>query len=77
MEEYSEEIRQMCNKYGVPELFNEIATLLGLEEDYSTESESESSSSESDDDVVSELIKVKKNSDGLYELSDCQTPQNS
>ena len=60
MEEYSEEIRQMCNKYGVPELFNEIATLLGLEEDYSTESECESSSSESDEDVVDETLTIQK-----------------
>ena len=76
MEEYSEEIRQMCNKYGVPDLFNEIAALLGLEEDYETESEIESSSSESDEDIVGEIIKVKKNSDGFYELSDA-TPDKS
>jgi len=60
MEEYSEEIRQMCNRYGVPSLFNEIAQLLGLEEDYSTESECESSSSESDEDVVDETLTIQK-----------------
>jgi len=64
-----EEIRQLVNKSGCPELLPPLLLLLGLEEDYESESESESdSSSESDEDEFNEELIVVKKLDGFYEL---------
>ena len=70
MEENAEEIRQLCNKHGVPNLWNEISILLGLDGDYETES-GDSDEEVSDDDIVSEKITVKK--EGIfYTMVDAQ-----
>lgn len=61
-----EEIRQLVNKSGCPELLPPLLIILGLEEDYESESES-SSESDEDDEFNEELIVVKK-LDGFYEL---------
>tara|TARA_R110000803_G_scaffold151064_1_gene216241 strand:- start:291 stop:509 length:219 start_codon:yes stop_codon:yes gene_type:complete len=61
-----EEIRQLVNKSGCPELLPPLLLLLGLEEDYEVESDS-SSESDEDDEFNEELIVVKK-LDGFYEL---------
>lgn len=62
-----EEIRQLVNKTGCPELLPPLLLLLGLEEDYESESESDSSSESDEDEFNEELIVVKK-LDGFYEL---------
>ena len=62
-----EEIRQLVNKSGCPELLSPLLLLLGLEEDYESESESDSSSESDEDEFNEELIVVKK-LDGFYEL---------
>ena len=70
MEENAEEIRQLCNKHGVPYLWQEISVLLGLDGDYETES-GDSDEELSDDDIVSEKITVKK--EGIfYTMVDAQ-----
>ena len=70
MEENAEEIRQLCNKHGVPNLWREISVLMGLDEDYETES-GDSDEEVSDDDIVSEKITVKK--EGIfYTMVDAQ-----
>tara|TARA_R110002096_G_scaffold229954_1_gene419571 strand:+ start:2752 stop:2967 length:216 start_codon:yes stop_codon:yes gene_type:complete len=60
-----EEIRQLVNKSGCPELLPPLLIILGLEEDYESESES---SSESDEDEFNEELIVVKKLDGFYEL---------
>ena len=62
-----EEIRQLVNKSGCPELLPPLLIILGLEEDYESESESDSSSESDEDEFNEELIVVKK-LDGFYEL---------
>lgn len=59
MSDMSEEIRQLCNKHGAPLLFHSLCELLGLDDDYHTES-GESDEEVSDDDLVAEHITVKK-----------------
>jgi len=72
-----EEIRQLLNKSGCPEVLNELLTLLGLEEDYEPSSSEESSDyydsasdSSSEDDLEEEVITTTSHSDGFYEIVD-------
>tara|TARA_R110000824_G_scaffold52757_4_gene146559 strand:- start:1451 stop:1690 length:240 start_codon:yes stop_codon:yes gene_type:complete len=69
-----EEIRQLVNKGGCPEIFLPLLTIIGLEDDpdYETESsESESESdSDSDSDDVGEHITVTLKPNGFYEIGD-------
>ena len=69
-----EELRQLVNKGGCPEIFLELLTILGLEDDpdYETESsESESDSDETDSEDVGEHIMVSFKK-GFHEISDCE-----
>ena len=70
MEDNAEEIRQLCNKHGVPNLFHSICELLGLDEDYVTES-SESEEDVSDDDIVGEKITVNQEG-GFFTMVDAE-----
>ena len=64
-----EEIRQLVNKSGCPELLPPLLIILGLEEDYESESESSSESDEDPDgDSFNEELIVVKKLDGFYEL---------
>ena len=67
-----EEIRQLLNKSGCPEVLGELLTLLGLEEDYEPSSSEESSDycDSTDDDLEEEDITTTLHSDGFYEIVD-------
>lgn len=70
MSDYSEEIRELCNKHGAPLLFHSLCELLGLDEDYQTES-SESEEDVSDDDIVGEAITVTEEG-GFFTMVDAE-----
>ena len=68
-----EEIRQLVNKGGCPEIFLPLLTIIGLEDDpdYETESsESDDSDSEAHSDDVGEHITVTLKPNGFYEIGD-------
>jgi hypothetical protein len=78
MNDTTEEIRQLCNKHGAPQLFNPICVLLNLDEDYTDESEELTDDSDLDDDAVAEKITVKKtetkNGHDFYKIVDSTKP---
>ena len=69
-EEQIEELRQLCNKHGVPNLFNELCEYLGWDGDYVTD-DSEEMSDTDDDDIVGEYISVEQDGD-FYTMKDCK-----